>query len=271
MNEILDLIKSAAKEAGKVTQGYLDQTLDVSFKTSHQDIVTQADLESQQRIHEEISKGMQTLGYSKEEVGFIGEEGLNVSGEHRFIVDPLDGTTNFSVRLDYYAISIAYLHQGEILIGVIYNPKDDVFYIAEKGKGVRKEAKGKVIELQANVYELKDTVLSGHFVKESQTLEKLLKVYGTLYPNIRGLRNPGALVLDLAYFSDNIFPLIINGGCFVWDLAAAYLIVKESGGVMVDWEGKEIEFDLEDPKKSYKIIVCHPNLLPEVLPLFQAE
>jgi len=269
VNSILDILKTAAKEAGQITQNYFEKELELNFKSSHQDLVTQADLESQKMIQQVILTKMQQSGFKTGEVGFIGEEDLNVSGEHKFIIDPLDGTTNFSVRLDYYAISIAYSYQGEILIGVIYYPKDNIFYIAEKGKGARKEVKGVTKQLSALIFDLKDTVVSGHFIKDPPTLGKLMEIYEKLYPQTRGLRNPGALVLDLAYFADNIFPLIINGGCFVWDLAAAYLIIKESGGVLVDWAGKEIEFDLEDSKKSYKIIACHPHLLPKILPLFE--
>lgn len=268
MNDILELIKKAAKEAGQITGEYFNQELEPNFKTSHQDLVTKADLDSQQKIQQIITEGMYSLEY-QDEVGFVGEENLNVSSKkHLFVIDPIDGTTNFSSGLGYYCISIGYLYQGEVLLGVVHYPKEDTLFVAEKGKGAQKIVKGKIMELKTTEKALNEVILAAHFNSDLEIRNKMFKIYSDLYPKLRGFRAAGSITLDLCHLTSNIFGLVVNGQCFIWDIAAAFLIIKESGGVLVNWQGKEIELDLGDVGKNYQLIACHPKLLAEVLPSF---
>lgn len=265
---MIEILQKAAKEAGKALLKYFQKGVSVSYKTSHQNILTEADTTSQKIIQSSLLKSMISKGFKKEEIGFIGEENLNIKGKHIFIIDPLDGTTNFASGLPYFGVSIAYARDKNTLVGVVYVPIKDEYFIAEKGRGTYKIKDKKRQKLSINCTSLTNCLVATHTSSEKNLKEKQFKIYQKLLPSVRQIRMMGSAVVDTCYMADNIFSLYINGHTFIWDIAAAKLIVEESGGVAVDWKGNEIKLDFSHPEKQYQIIACHPKNLPEVLKFF---
>lgn len=262
---MIDILQRAAREAGEVILKYFKQGIKPSYKTSHKDLVTTADPASQEIIYKTIISQILRKGYKKDEIGFIGEENLNISGKHIFIIDPIDGTTNFGSGIDYFSISIAYSLNKKLLSGLIYNPIKNSLYFAEKNKGAYKVINKNKSVLKIQEKKMKNSMLAGVFNKSPEIYKKEFKIYSRLFPSVRGMRFPGATTLDLCNFVDNIFQIVFNGNAYIWDIAAGKLIVEESKGAMVDWQGKEIVLDFNNPKKPYQFIACHPKLLHEIL------
>src|SRR3989344_8589889 len=117
---MIDVLKTAAIEAGTILLNYYKKNLTLNYKTSHKDFYTIADVESQKTIKETITKLLVKKGVDKCEIGFIGEENLNTASnkKHLFVIDPLDGTTNFTSGFDFFAISIGYFYENELMAGL---------------------------------------------------------------------------------------------------------------------------------------------------------
>lgn len=253
-------MEEAAKKAGLIILDYFNKTYTRSFKydsSNYESLVTEADYNSQHTIKEYLTEALIKIGISEKEIGFIGEESLNRAGLHKFIIDPLDGTTNFAFGIPYFCISIAYMFNNQTQSGLIYNPIEETVYFAEKGKGAYRKTKSQKDNLSIIFKEPKDSIIAAHY--NSQALQQLFNFYEKIVPISAGLRTMGSIALDLCYFTENKFQIVVNGGCYVWDIAAAKLIIEESGGILVDWNGKSINFDFENPKKYYRIFASHPK------------
>lgn len=269
---MIDILQKAARAGGEVLMKYFRTDHSVKHKTTHQNLVTQADIESQEAIHRSLLSSMIKAGYKKDELGFIGEEDLHVKGRHLFIIDPLDGTNNFASGFDYFCIPIAYLKDRKPVASVVYHPKTKVLYTAEAGKGAFKgildKSPQKQKRLRLRFAPLQDSLMMAGISSSSKIKDAQISIYTKLHPHFRGFRNLGCAGLDYCLFAENIFGAVINGKNYIWDIAATKLIIEESGGVLVDWEGREVELDLDKSDKPYKTIACHPKNLPKILKYF---
>ncbi|MBI4008615.1 inositol monophosphatase [Candidatus Roizmanbacteria bacterium] len=266
---MLEVIQRAAREAGKLLLTYFQKGIKVTYKTnSHKNIVTKADLESQNLIQHLISKDMLKRGYKQNEIGFISEENLVIRGKYTFIIDPLDGTNNFASGLDYWAVSIGCVLNREIISGVIYNPALDEEFSAEKNKDAFKMAKKIKTRLVIKKIPLKNSLVAVIFNRDQKIFNQELKIIKNIFPHIRASRIVGSSSIDLAKVAENVMGAEINGHCYIWDIAAGKLIVEESGGILTDWDGKPLILNLNDSQHSYQSVACHPKLLPEILKFF---
>ncbi len=257
---MLNIIKNAAKEGGTVLRKYFKTTeLDVVNKTNHQNIVTKADLESQDRIKNYIVREMRKKGIEEKDIGFIGEEGLHKVGEHTFVIDPLDGTSNFATGIEDYCVLIAYLHKGELLAGVMYFPEKEYCYFAQKEKGSFVQKGSKKLELKLVKKDLQNTFLYSSLSSHDDINAGLGKKLLDLKQYFRGIRMVGAAGWELALLSENIAGSVVLAGCSIWDIAPGKLILNEMGYKMYNWLGDEIEFDLTEPNKKYRFFACHPG------------
>lgn len=263
---MISILKSAAVEAGIILLKYYKKNLTLNYKTSHKDFYTIADVESQKIIKETITKLLVKKGINESEIGFIGEENLSVGNnkKHLFVIDPLDGTTNFALGFDFFAVSIAYFCNGILTAGLIYRPTTKDFYYAQKNKGAYKNSK----RLKIIYKPLKQCLLDGVFSSRSNIYPQLFKIYQNIFPYISGFRSLSCITLSNCFLAENVFNIVINGHTFIWDIAAVKLIVEEAGGAMIDFQGQPINFNLNNPKQTYNIISCHPRLKNEILPFF---
>ncbi|HSG37090.1 MAG TPA: inositol monophosphatase family protein [Paracoccaceae bacterium] len=216
------------KTARKVGRGLLKdftevEQLQVSAKGPG-DFVSRADKRAEETIRTELMA-------ARPSYGFVGEEGTMIEGEdptRRWIVDPLDGTTNFLHGLPHWAVSIALEHKGQVVAGVIYDPvKDEMFY-AEKGPGawlnesrLRVSARHKMIEC---------IFATGLPFGGRADLPETLKDLARILPACAGVRRFGSAALDLAYVAAGRYDGFWERRLNSWDMAAGLVIVREAGG-----------------------------------------
>ncbi|WP_299724599.1 inositol monophosphatase family protein [uncultured Tateyamaria sp.] len=221
----LNIMMKAARKAGRsLAKDFREvENLQVSMKGAG-DFVSKADLAAEAIIKEELRTARPTYGW-------LAEEGGEEPGEdptRRWIVDPLDGTTNFLHGLPHWAVSIALEHKGQVVAGVVYDPAKDELFFAEKGQGafmndqrLRVSGRSKMIE------GLFSTGLPfGGRADLPETLQELAR----LMPVCSGVRRFGAAALDLAYVAAGRYDGYWERRLNAWDIAAGLLIVREAGG-----------------------------------------
>lgn len=221
----LNVMIKTARQAGR---GLLKdfgevENLQVSTKGPG-DFVSRADRRAEEVIREALIEARPTYG-------FLGEEGTEIEGEdptRRWIVDPLDGTTNFLHGLPHWAVSIALEHKGNIVAGVVYDPVKDECFFAEKGEGawvnesrLRVSGRNRMIE---------SIFATGLPFAGRSDLPVTLKDLARLMPACAGVRRFGAASLDLAYVAAGRYEGFWERRLHPWDMAAGLIIVKEAGG-----------------------------------------
>lgn len=259
-DKILNLMVEAAEQSGQIIRHNFRQSDAYQDKGSHIDIVTATDLESQKKIHEVVAAGMRDLGANESAVGFIEEESTKDSvKKHNFIIDPIDGTTNFASGIPYSCISIGYAFEQQMKLGVVLDPFSETLYwgVANQGSFVKNKLLGQR-QLKLEVKPMKSWMISAH-LNGFDVVDQQFATYQKLYSHVRGLRNMGSLTLDLCLVADNVFDVVLVNGCRFWDLAAASVIVEEAGGQLYDDRGNELEFDWTETKKKYQLIACRPD------------
>lgn len=265
---MIDILQRVATEAGETLLSYFQKELVPSEKkSSHQNLVTKADLASQEIIKRRLTELMTDAGINPQDIGFIGEENLAVKGTHTFVIDPLDGTNNFASGHDYFCISIGYFHKGIHEAGLIYHPVSGTYYMAERDRGAFKQVNGLREPMKIKHTAVKDSLLLSYMSSREETRREWLPIISRLHKASRGLRIHGALALDSMHFSDQInnINIVLNAHAYLWDIAAAKLIVEESGGSFTDWEGSPITLNLDAASQGYRILICHPQNLREIL------
>lgn len=235
---LLNVMVQAALKAGKsLTRDFGEvQNLQVSLKGPG-DYVTQADRRSEKIVRDELLKARPTYGFLGEE----GEEIKGTDGSHRWIVDPLDGTTNFLHGIPMFAVSIGLERQGEIVAGVIYNPATDDLFTAEKGGGAFVNDRRLRVSARKN---LSDAVVGcgvPHLGRgqHGKFLVQLRHVMG----EVAGIRRFGSASLDLAYIAAGRMDGFWEEGLNEWDIAAGIIMIREAGGFVSDLKGGQAMFE----------------------------
>lgn len=217
--------RNLAKDFGEV------ENLQVSVK-GPADFVSNADRRAEQIVFEELQKARPTYG-------FLGEEGTEVKGtdgQHRWIVDPLDGTTNFLHSIPMFAVAIALQRGEDIVASVIFNPIMDELYSAEKGGGAWLNDRKRL--RVASRKHLADTVVVTGINSQGRALDLLqLKQLAQVTPAVAGIRRTGSASTDLAWLAAGRFDGYWEAGLKPWDVAPGYLLVREAGGVVTDYAG----------------------------------
>ena len=230
---LLNVMVQAALKAGKsLTRDFGEvQNLQVSLK-GPSDYVSQADRKAEKIVREELLKARPTYGFLGEE----SEEIKGTDGTHRWIVDPLDGTTNFLHGIPMFAVSIGLQRGKEIVAGVVYNPATDELYTAEKGNGAFVNDRRLRVSARKN---LADSVIGcgvPHLGRpqHGRFLVQLRHVMG----EVAGIRRMGSVALDLAYVAagrlDGFWEEYLNP----WDIAAGIVLIREAGGFASGMKGE---------------------------------
>ena len=235
---LLNVMIAAARKTARALKrdfGELEK-LQVSLK-GPANFVSSADRRAEETLYQELSKARP--GY-----GFLGEEGGHREGadkSHRWIVDPLDGTTNFLHGIPQFAISIALEREGTVAAGLIYNPANDEMFIAEKGKGAfMNEQRIRV----AGRKRLAESVIAcglPHHGRGDLVLGR--KETGVMQEEVAGLRRFGAAALDLAWVAAGRLDGYWERDIKPWDIAAGLILLREAGGFVTDCDGGEDMFD----------------------------
>jgi len=219
------MIKAARKAARRLVRDFGEvENLQVSVKGPG-DFVSNADRKAEQIIREELTG-------ARPNYGWVGEESEPVAGidpTRRWIVDPLDGTTNFLHGLPHWAISIGLEHKGEMVAGVIYDPIKDEMFVAEKGQGAWLNDRRIRVSGRRDMSEM--LFATGVPWGGSNELPNTLKDIAKLMPRSAGLRRMGSAALDLAYVAAGRYDGFWERGLNAWDIAAGLCIVREAGGM----------------------------------------
>jgi myo-inositol-1(or 4)-monophosphatase len=231
---LINVMVKAARRAGRSLKRDLGEIehLQVSLK-GPANFVSMADKRAEEMLYEDLTKARP--GY-----GFIGEEGGSREGSdksHTWIVDPLDGTTNFLHGIPQFAISIALQREDSIIAGVIYNPGNDELYIAERGKGVFLNDQRLRV---AGRRQLNDCVVAcglPHIGRGDHALFN--RELNTIQTKVAGLRRFGAASLDLAFVAAGRLDGYWERDLQPWDIAAGLLMVREAGGTITGLDGKD--------------------------------
>ena len=252
MNPTLNIAVRAARSAGNViirNLGKLD-TLAIHTKDRN-DFVTEVDRQAEQEIIYILRKAFPGHGILAE------ESGLQEGDEYQWIIDPLDGTTNFLHGFPQFAVSIAMRHKGRLEHGVIYDPLRQEIFLASRGDGARlNDQRIRVTKRKT----LEGSLLGTGFpFKSQQHLEVYLEMFRALFPQTAGVRRAGSAALDLAYVAAGRLDGFWEIGLSIWDMAAGVLLIQEAGGLSGDFSGGH------DHLESGNIVAGNPKLFAEIL------
>lgn len=221
----LNLMIKAARKAGRsLVKDFREvENLQVSTKGPG-DFVSRADREAERIIKEELMGARPTYGWLGEETG--GHDGQDPT--RRWIVDPLDGTTNFLHGMPHWAVSIALEHKGEIVSAVVYDAAKDELFWAEKGAGAWMNDRRMRVSGRREMHEA--VFATGIPFGAKSTLPAMLQDLARLMPACAGVRRWGAAALDLAYVAAGRYDGFWERELSAWDIAAGILLVREAGG-----------------------------------------
>src|SRR6266851_2432162 len=228
----INVMTAAALKASRGLKrdfGEVEQ-LQVSMK-GPADFVSNADLKAEKLLRAELSKGRPGYGFLMEESG----ESRGSDARHRWIVDPLDGTTNFLHGIPHFAISIALERDGEIVAGVIYEPIRDEMYWAEKGAGAYVNDRRLRVSARRHLGEA--VIGTGMPFGAGADAGTYIATLAAVMRATAGIRRTGSAALDLAYVAAGRFDGFWEFGLSPWDIAAGIILVREAGGYLSDLTG----------------------------------
>ncbi|HZC58192.1 MAG TPA: inositol monophosphatase family protein [Xanthobacteraceae bacterium] len=234
---VLNVMIKAAHRAGRSLKRDLGEVeqLQVSLK-GPRNFVTAADRRAEEIVREELAK-------ARPDYGFIGEESGAHEGSdktHRWIVDPLDGTTNFLHGIPHFAVSIALERNGAIVAGLVYNPANDDLFVAERGKGAFLNDQRIRVAGRQRLSEAVVACGLPHFGRGDLAVGR--REIAAAQQHFAGLRRFGAAALDLAWIAAGRFDAYWERDLSPWDMAAGIVLVREAGGFVTDIDGHDSIF-----------------------------
>jgi myo-inositol-1(or 4)-monophosphatase len=254
MNPMLNTAIKAAREAGEIITYHaskIDQ-LDVQQKGVN-DFVSEVDKKAEEQIIFLLKKAYPEHSILGEESGQHYVEG----SDYEWIIDPLDGTTNYLYGIPHYAVSIALLYKGRLKVGVVYDPIKDEMFSAARGEGARVNNRRLRVSERTS---LENALLTTGFpYKPDQDVPLYIKTLEALLPNTAGIRRPGSASLDLAYVAAGRFDGFWEFKLNSWDIAAGVLIVQEAGGLVGDLVGGNSHM------KTGDILAASPKVFKEMV------
>lgn len=253
MHPILNIACRAATRAGDIINRHLQQTerLSIQLKAEN-DFVSEVDRMAEADI-------IQTIQKFYPEHSILGEENGKIEGddEYTWVIDPLDGTTNFLHGFPQFAVSIAVLHRGKLAHAAIFDPMRQELFTASRGEGARvNNQRIRVSEQRTLEHSL---LATGFPFRDFAHLDVYMSTLKSFMQQTAGIRRPGSAALDLAWVAagrvDGYWEFKLNS----WDIAAGALIVKEAGGLVCDFAGGE------NFLQSGNIVAANPKLLAAMM------
>ncbi len=240
---MLNIAVEAALEAGKFLKANVGNVKNIERKIGQEtNLVTEIDKQSEALIIKKIKEHFPDHAVLGEESG----AGAG-SSEYKWIIDPLDGTTNFTHGLPLFCVTIGIEHRGEIIAGAIYDPNADEMFTAEKGKGAF--LNGKRISVSSSDRLINSLIVTGFPYNVKENPENVIGHFVNFLPLAQGVRRLGSAAIDLAYVACGRFDGYWEIFLHPWDKAAGVLLVKEAGGIVTNFSN-----DTND-------IIYNPNTL----------
>lgn len=234
MHPMLNTAVKAARRAGNIiNRASMDLDLVQVSRKQQNDFVTEVDKAAEEAIIDILLTAYPSHAILAEESGQSRSGSAN--SEFVWIIDPLDGTTNFIHGFPQYCVSIGLQHRGQIVQGVVYDPTRDELFTASKGAGAFLNNKRIRVSKRERMSE--SLIGTGFPFRDLETLDLYLDMFRTITANSAGIRRPGAAALDLAYIAAGRFDGFFEIGLKPWDIAAGSLLVQEAGGLIGDFAG----------------------------------
>lgn len=256
MHPMLNTAIKAARRAGTIiNRASLDLDRLQIARKGPKDYVTEVDRAAEEAIIEVLSTAYPTHAFLGEETGSVAAtEGSETEApEYQWVIDPIDGTTNFIHGLPLYAISIGLMHRGQITQAVVYDPSNNELFTASRGSGAFLNDRRIRISGQRRYH---DALLAAHLGNSAMNGNS---PFANLLEESAAVRRLGSTVLALAYVAAGRLDGFIGVGLKPWDLAAGGLLVLEAGGLVADFDGEQQWL------KTGRILVATPKIFPQML------
>jgi myo-inositol-1(or 4)-monophosphatase len=252
MHPMLNIAIRAARAAGDLIVREMDRVGDISVDIKGKnDFVTEVDTQAEFTIINTIKNSYPDHAFLAEESGNAGDS------DYLWIIDPLDGTTNFLHGFPHFSVSIALQHKGRLDQAVVYDPLKQELFTASKGKGAQLNNK----KIRVSTHKTLDGALlgTGFPFGDNQNVEAFISSFKSLYPSIAGIRRAGVASLDLAYVACGRLDGFWEYGLKPWDIAAGALLIQEAGGINSEISGGV------NYMESGNIISANPKLIKAML------
>ncbi|MDH2918893.1 MAG: inositol monophosphatase family protein [Sideroxydans sp.] len=254
MHPMLNIAVKAARRAGNLIYRSADKIDHLTItKKSHADFVSEVDRAAEQVIMETLLEAYPSHAILAEESGSHGES------EYLWIIDPLDGTTNFLHGFPQFAVSIALEHKGVLTQAVIYDPVRNELFTATRGQGAY--LNDKRIRVSKRLHMADALIGTGFPYSNFQHMDAYLAILKDVMQKSSGLRRPGSAALDLAWMAAGRYDGFFETGLKAWDIAAGCLLITEAGGMVSDLVGKDSYI------KTGHICAGNPEIHPQLLKL----
>ncbi len=254
MHPMLNIAVKAARRAGNLIYRSTDKIDHLTVtKKSHADFVSEVDRAAEQVIMETLLEAYPSHAILAEESGSHGES------EYLWIIDPLDGTTNFLHSFPQFAVSIALEHKGVLTQAVIYDPVRNELFTATRGQGAY--LNDKRIRVSKRLHMADALIGTGFPYSNFQHIDSYMAILKDVMQQSSGLRRPGSAALDLAWMAAGRYDGFFETGLKAWDIAAGCLLITEAGGMVSDLVGEDSYI------KTGHICAGNPNIHPQLLKL----
>lgn len=266
MHPMLSIAVKAARRAGGIINR-ASQNLDLLHvsKKTHSDFVSEVDGAAEEAIIKTILDIYPNHSILAEESGTRGDQ---EKPEFLWIIDPLDGTTNFLHGFPQYSVSIALMHRGVLNQAVVYDPTSDELFVASRGRGAYLNDRRIRVSKRTK---LADSLIGTGFpFRDFTHMDAYMAMFIDIVPRTVGIRRPGSAALDLAYVAAGRYDGFWEIGLSPWDMAAGCLLITEAGGLVGDLEGNETHIEggkivAGNPKVFGQLLqVIAPHLTPEL-------
>jgi len=254
--KFMNIAIESAQKAGKLILNLFHKDMAITTKLD-QSILTEADLKADSLIKTIIQDNFPNHDIISEESGRE-----NNPSAYLWVIDPLDGTTNFSVHNPFFAVSISLLRNTQALLGVVYSPFQNELFIAETNRGAY--LNNKPISVNENGT-LENSFLAYANGRDLNSRKQMVEIFKKLKVRNNKVRQVGAAALELCYVASGRFGAFLMPGLNAWDVFAGALIVKEAGGVVTDFQNKPLTLTSSD------IIACSPSIHSILLDLINTS
>lgn len=258
LKELGQFAAKIVSEASEMLMAMREEWMKIEEKAGPSDLVTMAD--------KEIEKFLATKIHTRyPDHGIVGEEGANSGGSDTvWIIDPIDGTTNFIHNFPFYGISVGVVHKGEGLVGVVSNPMTKELFYGEKGFGAF--VNGKRLGLNSTM-ELGEALVSTTMIWDKGGFGTTIHPgLVEIYRRVRGVRMVGGAAISLCEIAKGTLNAYIIPSLAAWDYAGGKIILEEAGGVVTQFNGSELSFD-----SGGSLVGAHPSLHQEIVAIISNQ
>jgi myo-inositol-1(or 4)-monophosphatase len=256
MHPALNIMVKAARRASQIINRASHDVEHLKITTKqHSDFVTEVDKAAEAAIIDVLREAYPAYGILAEESGQSAGEGTG--SDYQWVIDPLDGTTNFIHGFPQYSVSIALLHKGQVTLGLIYDTLRNEMFTASKGGGAflneRRIRVSKCLKIESAL------LGTGFPFRMFDHIDPYLAVFKELTQRASGIRRTGSAALDLAYVAAGRLDGFWEFGVYPWDIAAGCLLISEAGGLVADLAGGD------DYLKSGNLVAGTPKVFAQLL------